>query len=137
MEDQVMTARKQTKRTEIGAVRKAPTKGQKARPTIMPPGPKPTSTSAEASSRSKRALLIDRLSQPEGTRIDDLTRELGWLPHTVRAALTGLRRKGYLVAREKREGQASIYRATPPATEKQSTSPSVKRPDRASSRRAV
>jgi predicted ArsR family transcriptional regulator len=103
----------------------------------MPPGPKPTPTSAEVSSRSKRALLIDRLSQPEGTRIDDLTKELGWLPHTVRAALTGLRRKGYLVAREKREGQASIYRATPPATEKQSTSPSVKRSDRTSSKRGA
>jgi predicted ArsR family transcriptional regulator len=67
---------------------------------------------------SKRALLIERLSRPEGAGITELTEALGWLPHTVRAALTGLRRKGYVITRttSDREGQ-SVYRATTQAAE--------------------
>jgi hypothetical protein len=29
---------------------------------------------------------------------------LSWLPHTTWAALTGLRKKGYIIATEKRDG---------------------------------
>ena len=35
----------------------------------------------------------------------------GWLPHTTRAALTGLKKKGYTLARSERDG-ASVYRVT-------------------------
>jgi len=96
-------------------------------------------------------VLIDRISRPEGARIDDLTRELGWLPHTVRAALTGLRRKGYVIMRTRADGEASVYRAEPllaekPAAEeklasrsmtKRSTQPTMKRPPRVEARRAA
>jgi hypothetical protein len=34
----------------------------------------------------------------------------GWLPHTSRAALTGLRKRGYSVVRERIEGHDSVYR---------------------------
>jgi hypothetical protein len=34
----------------------------------------------------------------------------GWLPHTTRAALTGLRKLGYAVVRERVHGGNSIYR---------------------------
>ena len=34
----------------------------------------------------------------------------GWLPHTTRAALTGLRKRGYAVRREKLEGGSSVFR---------------------------
>jgi hypothetical protein len=34
----------------------------------------------------------------------------GWLPHTTRAALTGLRKRGYAVVRERIDGGNSIYR---------------------------
>jgi hypothetical protein len=42
--------------------------------------------------------------------MDDLLRATGWLPHTTRAALTGLRQKGYAITRTKEAGGESVYR---------------------------
>ncbi len=64
---------------------------------------------------TKQARLVDYLSRPWGASIADLGRLLGWQPHTVRAALTGLRKKGYRVTAEKNDDGATVYRATPPA----------------------
>jgi hypothetical protein len=33
----------------------------------------------------------------------------GWLPHTTRAALTGLRKRGYAIERERSEKGGSLY----------------------------
>jgi hypothetical protein len=37
----------------------------------------------------------------------------GWLPHTTRAALTGLRNRGYSVERIRHETKGSLYRIVP------------------------
>ena len=50
---------------------------------------------------SKLALVIERLQRADGATIVDLTQATGWLPHTTRAALTGLRNRGYTVLRER------------------------------------
>ena len=42
---------------------------------------------------SKLALVIELLRRAEGATIIDLTYATGWLPHTTRAALTGLRKR--------------------------------------------
>ncbi len=61
---------------------------------------------------SKLALVIDLLRRADGATIVDLTEATGWLPHTARAALTGLRHRGYDVRLERGEnGRASVYRA--------------------------
>jgi hypothetical protein len=39
-----------------------------------------------------------------------LTQATGWLPHTTRAALTGLRQRGYAVFRERIGAGDSVYR---------------------------
>jgi hypothetical protein len=39
---------------------------------------------------------------------------MDWLPHTTRAALTGLRKRGYAIERTRREDKTTRYRATPP-----------------------
>jgi Protein of unknown function (DUF3489) len=65
----------------------------------------------EPRANSKLALLVDLLSRDRGATIADLTTATGWLPHTTRAALTGLRKRGFGLARLKGEtGGASIYR---------------------------
>ncbi len=64
---------------------------------------------------TKQARLVDYLSRPWGASIADLGRLLGWQPHTVRAALTGLRKKGYQVTGAKNDDGATVYRTTPPA----------------------
>jgi DNA-binding MarR family transcriptional regulator len=59
---------------------------------------------------SKLARVIDLLQRSEGATITNLIEATGWLPHTTRAALTGLRKRGYAVARERIEDGDSIYR---------------------------
>lgn len=55
---------------------------------------------------SKSALVVGLLSREHGATIDELTAATGWLPHTTRAALTGLRKKGHAIARISRDGKA-------------------------------
>jgi hypothetical protein len=59
---------------------------------------------------SKLALVIDLLRRADGASIVDLTEATGWLAHTTRAALTGLRKRGYAVVRERAVAGASVYR---------------------------
>ena len=59
---------------------------------------------------SKLARVIDLLERSEGATITNLIEATGWLPHTTRAALTGLRKRGYAVARERIEDGELIYR---------------------------
>jgi hypothetical protein len=65
---------------------------------------------------SKLARVIDLLQRSDGATISDMTEATGWLPHTTRAALTGLRKRGYAVVRERTGGGDSIYRVAGPAT---------------------
>jgi Protein of unknown function (DUF3489) len=59
---------------------------------------------------SKLALVIEHLQRADGATIVDLTQATGWLPHTTRAALTGLRKRGYAVIRERTGARDSVYR---------------------------
>ncbi|WP_424360208.1 DUF3489 domain-containing protein [Methylocystis parvus] len=58
---------------------------------------------------SKQVLVISMLSRKSGATIDSLIEATGWLPHTTRAALTGLRKKGFSIERA-REKDVSVYR---------------------------
>lgn len=53
---------------------------------------------------SKQTLIKDLLAREEGATLDDMIAATGWLPHTTRAALTGLRKKGFAIDRNKVEG---------------------------------
>jgi hypothetical protein len=59
---------------------------------------------------SKLALLIDLLRRADGATIVDLTQATGWLAHTTRAAISGLRKRGYAVTRERSDAGESVYR---------------------------
>jgi hypothetical protein len=59
---------------------------------------------------SKQARVIEMLCEEKGATLNALTRETGWLPHTTRAALTGLRKRGFAIERARAEGSDSIYR---------------------------
>lgn len=71
---------------------------------------KKTTTNAPAPTPSKRDQLIALLKRDEGATLDEMTMLTGWLPHTVRASLTGLKKAGHVVEREKLEGSPSRYR---------------------------
>lgn len=53
---------------------------------------------------SKAAQVLAMLQRSHGATLDDLVTATGWLPHTMRAALTGLRKKGHPLTSEKVDG---------------------------------
>ena len=61
----------------------------------------------------KRETKIDKvvalLKRKQGATLDEMVRATGWLPHTTRAAMTGLKKKGHMIERDKR-GEVSCYR---------------------------
>ena len=59
---------------------------------------------------SKLALVMALLRRSEGATIDVLTKATGWLPHTTRAAITGVRKRGYSVILDRSAEGASVYR---------------------------
>jgi len=66
---------------------------------------------------SKRALIITLLQRTEVATLDDLIAATGWLPHTTRAALSGLRKSGMVIDRSRPDqSTVSFYRIMPNAT---------------------
>lgn len=79
----------------------------------------PAAASSAVSPRAgtKIAAIIVLLGRVEGATIDELVEATGWLPHTTRAALTGLRKRGYALTADRSDRtHGSIYRiaAAPP-----------------------
>ena len=62
---------------------------------------------------SKQAQLAALLVRDEGATLGQMIALTGWLPHTTRAALTGLRKKGYVIDSNKIDG-VRTYRAVAP-----------------------
>lgn len=82
----------------------------KSRPKIDPPKP-----------GSKIEKLVSVLINEGGT-VQALSTNLGWLPHTTRAALTRLKQRGYRVERTLVEGATeSVYRIEANPTRKTSS----------------
>ncbi len=65
-------------------------------------------TTAEARP-TKQAAILNLLRRAKGASIGDLTSAIGWQAHSVRAALTGLRKRGHDIERSVESG-ASRYR---------------------------
>lgn len=69
----------------------------------------PVKSEAAPLSGSKIASVVSLLERKEGATLAQLVEATGWLPHTTRAALTGLRKKGRSIAKTKR-GDVTCYR---------------------------
>ena len=74
--------------------------------------PNPASPSPRESSKLSKVILM--LSQESGITVQEISKAMGWLPHTTRATLTGLRKRGVHIIRLTREGErSSSYRIEP------------------------
>lgn len=124
-----MTTKAQSKpaRSKTVVARKALTRRPAAESTIPAPS-KPKTTQASAATAptaaptelasaarpkpsSKLGVVLALLEKPQGASLAKLVEVTGWLPHTTRAALTGLRKRGFAVVSEKAGGGgASVYR---------------------------
>jgi hypothetical protein len=59
---------------------------------------------------SKQATIVKLMSRPKGATLDEMIEATEWLPHTTRAALTGLRKRGFALERINDEAKGSVYR---------------------------
>ena len=119
-----------TNPTAATAARKGRLNGSESVHDKLEQGPAPSKPVAEradlATSRmrgaeqppasTKRAQLISMLERPEGASVAEIGQRFGWLPHTVRAAITGLRNAGREVTRSKDADDRSVYRLAPVET---------------------
>ena len=105
------TGNRTKQRTRKGT-RKSPARQQARRPN--------SATVARANARgssvirpvrqSKKAAILALLELPDGAAISDLTGATGWQVHSVRAALTGLRKEGREILRDKDNVGVARYR---------------------------
>ena len=85
---------------------------RRANRTSQPVAPSPITTSPTVK-LTKRDQLAALLLRDDGATLDQMIAATGWLPHTTRAALTGLRKTGYAIDSEKVDG-VRTYRAVAP-----------------------
>jgi hypothetical protein len=72
----------------------------------------PTLKLASIRQGTKQALLIELLQRPEGISIQEIAKELGWLPHTARGVISGALKKklGLPISSEKQAGRGTVYK---------------------------
>lgn len=82
----------------------------------------PLSTRART---SKSEVVAKLLARPKGATVDDMITATGWQPHSVRAFLSGLRKRGHVLIRKERKDGRCAYRIgevpTPPSESEGST----------------
>ena len=84
-------------------------------PAPAAPGQGALPAAEPAGRTTKQAVLIALLSDEAGASVQALAETLAWQNHTVRAALTGLRQKGHVLARTKDAAGTTVYRIMGPA----------------------
>jgi hypothetical protein len=93
------TARKSAKpASKQQATKAASSRSSRARSSAAPVRP------------SKKAAIVALLERPNGAAIGDLIEATGWQTHSVRAALTGLRKEGKELVRDKDAAGVTHYR---------------------------
>jgi Protein of unknown function (DUF3489) len=72
------------------------------------------STAKFARRGTKIAGVIELLQDSDGVTLAELVANTGWLPHTARAALTALRKRGYAVVIDRADkARGSVHRIEP------------------------
>ena len=61
---------------------------------------------------TKISQVIELLKCPEGASLEEMSTLANWLPHSTRAFLTGLKKKGHVIISDKVEDQR-LYRIFP------------------------
>ena len=73
----------------------------------------PTAPAAPVKLTTKQDSVLALLQRDGGAPLAAIVEATGWLPHTTRAAMTGLRKKGHAIVRTKVDGET---RYAAPAT---------------------
>lgn len=76
----------------------------------------PAATSEEATLRAptgKLGQVLQAISAEAGATLSEITTLTNWLPHTTRAAVTGLRRRGFPIHLVEHDGRKAYQRKVP------------------------
>lgn len=73
-----------------------------------------TDNNFTGSTPSKASIVEAMLTKAPGATIADMNAATGWQPHSCRAFLAGLRKKGKVIERTKRKDGSSCYRILRP-----------------------
>ena len=74
------------------------------RPRKMAREPEAASPAPTEPHVNKSDFVIGLLQRTGGATLDEMVAATGWLPHTTRAALAGLKKKGHQLTSEKTDG---------------------------------
>ncbi|MFT5329979.1 MAG: DNA-binding IclR family transcriptional regulator [Parasphingorhabdus sp.] len=62
--------------------------------------------------QTKSDKVIALLGRAKGASLDEICEASNWQPHSARTFMTGLRKKGFVLAREQRGDGGTAYRIT-------------------------
>ena len=68
--------------------------------------------STQKKAATKAAMITRILSREKGATLLEMSKATGWQPHSCRAFLTGLRKKGSILKEQRSDGQLA-YRIGP------------------------
>jgi len=98
-----------TKNPNTRKAKKTPAKGMKRRTARATRGRTPAlPKTSRAGSKLEEVKTL--LMRKRGATIKEMMGATDWLPHTTRAVLTGLRKRGYDIERETVKDKPSVYR---------------------------
>lgn len=83
-------------------------------PTAVTPPPDAEEGTAAPPKVGKTERVLALLRREEGATLAEITEATGWLPHSTRAALTGLRKKGHAIEKTRR-ADVTCYAVKAPA----------------------
>ena len=103
------TATGEERNAKSGKRRMAREPGNSGAPDAAGTPDKPQAAAQPPGVPSKIATIIALLEREQGASLAEMVEATGWLPHTTRAALTGLRKKGKTLTKDKRDN-VTCYR---------------------------
>jgi hypothetical protein len=116
-EVQIMTKTRKTRTGNTAARRphksgRKPTASRGQQKQITPAGQTSAAAAPAATPdrQTKKGSILALLQRPKGAAISDLIAATGWQVHSVRAALTGLRKEGKELLRDKNAAGVTLYR---------------------------
>lgn len=69
-------------------------------------------TAKTTAKSTKKNTVVKLLSRPQGATVEQMRKATGWQPHSVRATLTGLRKIGLGIDRDRDAEGVSVYKIT-------------------------
>nr|WP_166180991.1 DUF3489 domain-containing protein [Altererythrobacter segetis] len=81
----------------------------------------------KAHTKISKVLML--LNREEGATVTEIVTATGWLPHTTRAALTALKKKGHTVTSTKTDGVRTYRILMAPRIETEASTASESTPD--------